>query len=108
MLAKIYPCINTPSCTASSGTAVAADRVSIFSFPNVSTTTVGDDETCGGTPTYMPYTLPKIPATYHPVASDPSILGYQPISYNGGTTYATYQMTPPPATPSTSSDPDVN
>jgi hypothetical protein len=108
MLAKIYPCINTPSCTASSSTAVAADRVSIFSFPNVSTTTVGYDETCGGTPTFMPYTLPKIPATYNPVASDPSILGYQPISYNGGTTYATYQVTPPPTTPSTSSDPDVN
>ena len=111
MLAKIYPCINTVSCTASSSTSVAADRVSIFSFPNVSTGTVAYDETCGGTPTFEPYTLPKIPPAYNPVSGDPSIAGYVPITYtptSGSAFTATYQMTPAPATPSTSSDPDKN
>jgi Flp pilus assembly protein TadG len=98
MLSGIYPCINVPSCTASSSTNVAAVRVSIFTFPNVSTAQLPYEVNCSGTPTFMPYTLPKVPPAG-------STAGYRPISYDGGTTYATYQVTAPSGT---SADPDTN
>jgi hypothetical protein len=107
MLTDIYPCLGVSTCTADSSTNVAAVRVSLFSFPNIKTTDVTKDVNCSGTPAYVNYTFPKIPPAYNPVKNDPSLAGYKPISYDGGTTYATYQITAPSATPTTT-DPDAN
>ncbi len=101
MLYQIYPCIQVASCTASSATNVAAVRVSFFSFPNVKTTELKYDNCAStGTPTFMKYTLPKIPPPG-------STAGYEPISYDGGSTYATYQITAPSGSTS-GADPDAN
>jgi hypothetical protein len=90
MLKGINPCYGSTSCSASSATSVF--RVSLFSFPNVTSATVADDTSCGGTPTAVAYTLPAIPTS--------SIVdGYVPFSYTAGTTgstipLTTYQITP--------------
>ena len=113
MLTDIYPCLGVSTCTADSSTNVAAVRVSLFSFPNIHTTDVTKDVNCSGTPggagtpAWEVYTFPKIPPAYNPVSGDPSLAGYRPLSYDGGTTYVTYQITAPSATPTTT-DPDAN
>jgi Flp pilus assembly protein TadG len=49
----------------------SVDRLALFSFPNVTTTTVADDYGCNGTnPTKEPYTFPTAgAATYTPLGS---------------------------------------
>ncbi len=77
-LADINPCSGVSgTCTASN----AKMRVSVFSFPNVSTSNVADDYTCGGSPTNEPYTLPE-----------PNISSYSNLTY--GSTTATYEDVP--------------
>ena len=75
-LAATNPC---PAGGCASGSNV---RVSLFSFPNLSTTGYSDTSTCGSTFTNKPYTLPTTTAT-----------SYAPIQYTGTTAYtATYQL----------------
>jgi hypothetical protein len=62
-------------------------HVSLFSFPNVSTTNVADDYNCGGTPTNEPYTFPSATATSY------TSITYTPTRGSGGWT-ATYQVLP--------------
>jgi hypothetical protein len=77
-LGRINPCSGAPAtCTTSN----AKIRVSLFSFPNVSTSNVADDYNCGGSPTKEPYTLP-----------DNGISSYSNLTY--GSTTATYQDVP--------------
>lgn len=60
-------------------------HISLFMFPNVSTTNVAYQYTCAGNPTTEPYTFPLTTAT-----------SYTPIRYNpssGGGWTATYQIT---------------
>jgi Flp pilus assembly protein TadG len=57
-------------------------RVSLFSFPNLSTTGFSNTATCSSTFTNEPYTLPSTTATT-----------YAPIKYTGTTAFtATYQL----------------
>jgi hypothetical protein len=62
-------------------------RVSLFSFPDVSTATVARDSNCGGTPDYMVYTLPPaLAASYSPLSYK------QSNGYTNTTWTATYQI----------------
>jgi hypothetical protein len=77
-LGRINPCAGVSgTCSASN----AKVRISLFSFPNVSTSNVADDYTCGGSPTNEPYTLPA-----------QGISSYSNLTY--GSTTATYQDVP--------------
>lgn len=110
MLTKINPCgASGTNCTAASNQALV--RVSLFTFPNVDTGSVANDITCGGKATEDLYTLPRIPTTGYTLTGTPLLTsGYVPIKYTppAGTAYtATYQVTYPSASPSTT-DPDVN
>ena len=84
LLEKVNPCGGISSCT----TTNAKVRISLFSFPNVTTATVADDYTCGGTPTNEMYTLPATTLT--------GTVGYVPLSYSGGSSIpqSTYQDVP--------------
>lgn len=97
MLKGINPCRGVAGCGV--GDTTTNFRVSLFSFPNVSTDTVANDYNCGSAPTAQEYTLPVIPASG--VTS-----GYAPITYSQTTTgrhgqqttttlTSTYQITPP-------------
>jgi hypothetical protein len=91
--------------------------VSLFTFPNVDTGSVNNDITCGGTADEDQYTLPNIPTTNNLLTGTPSTAGYVPIKYSlttgtgkSATTTsftATYQITLPSGSPSTT-DPDAN
>ncbi len=90
MLKGINPCQGSASCSTASANSIF--RVSLFSFPNVTSATVAYDYNCKGTPTSEDYTLPLIPPTG-------STDAYQPFGYKagtGGTTIpvTTYQITP--------------
>ncbi len=77
-LGRVNPCSGVAgTCTESN----AKVRVSLFSFPNVSTSNVADDYTCNGSPTNELYTLP-----------DQGISSYSPLTYGSAT--ATYQDVP--------------
>ena len=91
MLKGINPCNSgQASCDASSN--MSNFRVSLFSFPNVTTGTVSNDYDCSGTPkapTEQLYTLPAIPTSG-------STSPYKPFAYTGTSAFtATYQITPP-------------
>jgi hypothetical protein len=73
-LAAVNPCQSGYSTCASSNNNV---RVSLFTFPNMTTGTMTKDYTCSGSPTHQTYTFP--PAT---------------ASSYSGTSGATYQVTP--------------
>jgi hypothetical protein len=104
LLTHISPCAGSVSCTADSDNAI--DRISLFSFPNVSTTDVTKDKDCSGTPSWMNYTFPKIPTSDGTPTGNALTTGYKPISYDSGATYATYQITAPSGT--SGKDPDAN
>ena len=81
LLAGLSPCSPAAgTCTVTNGVAAGAlDQVSIFTFPNVTLGTVGDDTNCSGTnPTIVPYELPSYNATT-----------YAP----SGNNYGTYEVT---------------
>jgi hypothetical protein len=83
MLGAVSPCAPGYSTCA---TAHANFHVALFSFPAVSTSTVGDDtSSCGSMPLFMAYSLPLTTAT-----------SYSPISYvESGTTWTpTYEIVP--------------
>jgi hypothetical protein len=85
LLGNLDPCPSSFS-TCSSTTATS-ERVSLWTFPSVTTSTVVQDTNCGSAnPTIEPYTFP--PAT-------PSSTNYSTGTYiNGGTTYnMTYAIT---------------
>ncbi|MGA2671600.1 MAG: pilus assembly protein TadG-related protein [Terracidiphilus sp.] len=84
LLQTTNPC---PSGVSSCSGTGANFRVSLFSFPGVSTSTVSDDSTnCNATPNYMMYTLPLPTATsYTPLTYSTS--GSHPVSWT-----ATYQI----------------
>jgi hypothetical protein len=111
MLTQINPCAGgVTSCNAASGQALI--RVSLFSFPNVDTGSVNNDITCGGSATEDLYTLPKIPTSNGQLTgtaiTSGANAGYVPIKYTpttGSAWTATYQITLPSASPSTT-DPD--
>jgi hypothetical protein len=84
LLQNLTPCVTSGCGSLSSGNYThPLDRVSLFSFPNVTTTSVNHDYCSGGssTPTPAVYTFPT--ATASQWSS-----GYSPISS------ATYQVTP--------------
>jgi hypothetical protein len=67
LLAELVPCAsNESTCGTATNGAVAnsVDRVSLFTFPNMVTTTVGNDYSCPtSNPTIEPYTFPSATAT---------------------------------------------
>jgi hypothetical protein len=77
LLQNVNPCAGVTGCSSSN----AKFRVALFSFPNVSTSTVADDYNCSGTPTNEPYTLP-----------DTNLTSYTPLTYSS--VQATYEDTP--------------
>jgi Flp pilus assembly protein TadG len=94
LLGSINPCLgSTASCSASSSNSIF--RVSLFTFPNVTTSQIAYDYNCGGTPTGQPYTLPAI-------LSSTSTSGYSSIQYSGSGGYnpsftGTYESSQPNA-----------
>lgn len=83
LLLGINPCLGSTNCTS---TANSILRVSLFSFPNVTTASVDNDYCVSGTPNATAFTLPL-----------PTATSYTPITYkeSGGTTWtSTYQITP--------------
>lgn len=87
MLENVNPC--APGYT-SCDTSNAYFHVSLFTFPGISTATVADEYSCGGTPAFMAFTLPLTTAT-----------SYTPLQYkvssgshSGQTWTATYQVIP--------------
>ncbi len=87
MLGGIPPCeagLTTP-CNAAQANAVF--RVSMFTFPNITTSTISSDWTGSGSPTETGYTLPARPAAL-------STAGYQSVTYTGATSESsTYLVT---------------
>lgn len=85
MLSSINPCSGSTNCAS---TANSVLRVSLFSFPNVTTSSVGIDYcAANGTPEATAYTLPL-----------PGATSYTPLTYktaSGATWTSTYQITPP-------------
>lgn len=77
---------NINPCSGVSGACSAANaktRVSLFSFPNVSTSDVADDYTCSGSPTREQYTLPaKSQASYSNLTYGSATATYQDVSYS--------------------------
>lgn len=87
LLLELAPCeAQVTTCSVSNGIAQnSVDNVSLFTFPNMTTTTVTDDTNCSGTnPKIEPYDFPSSTGTTY--SSTPEIAG--------GTTYnMTYQVT---------------
>jgi hypothetical protein len=107
MLQNINPCLpgySNSTCTPTSGSAM---RVSLFTFPNVSTKQIAYDYNCLGSPTPLPSPLPYS----LPIAPTTTSAGYTPITYTDldsgwaavgagttGSSYTpTYQVTVPNA-----------
>lgn len=82
MLSAASPCAPTYTTCASAHSNL---RITLFSFPGISTSTVSNDTTGCTQPTFMQYTLPK-----------PGNTSYSPLSYTqSGTTWTgTYQIVP--------------
>jgi len=87
MLQNVNPCAPGYTSCASSN---AYFHVSVFTFPGISTATVADEYSCGGTPAFMAFTLPLTTST-----------SYTPLQYkvssgthSGQTWTATYQVIP--------------
>ena len=79
-LSGINPCAGVSgTCDASNAKA----RVSLFSFPNVSTANVSDDYNCGGSPTKERYTLPaKNISSYSDLTYGSTTSTYEDVSYS--------------------------
>jgi hypothetical protein len=78
--------------------------VSSFTFPNVTTATIGYDTTCSGSkPAEEVYSLPVVPTSTSTSAYTP--FTYTTTGSGGGKTTSTYQVT---ASSGSSSDPDAN
>jgi Flp pilus assembly protein TadG len=90
LLKTINPCPIGSNCTDT--------RVSLFTFPNVSTTQAPNDYTCGGaTPTAQPVSFPTPgAATYNPTGSS-TVATYQIMGY-----LSNYQGTTPVSPPALS------
>ncbi len=93
LLQNVNPCGGVSSCT----TSTAKFRVALFSFPNVSTSTVSDFWSCGNstptTPAHEPYTFPKVTMTKtSPLTYSDSLTAYTPLTYSS--VDATYEDTP--------------
>jgi Flp pilus assembly protein TadG len=90
LLLQLAPCEATvQTCTVSGGVANnSVDNVALFTFPNVSTTYVGDDTNCSAGPprtgAILPYVFPSPTGTTY--SSNPEL-------YNGSTVPMTYQVT---------------
>jgi Flp pilus assembly protein TadG len=80
LLSTINPC---PSGLTTCTPDQAILRVALFSFPGVSTSTVADD-TSGGTPNFMVYSLPLVPP-----APPSTTTSYTPLTYTETTTTGT-------------------
>ena len=79
MLLTLNPCAASGCGTVSNGNvAHPVDKVSIFTYPNITTATVADDYNCSGaTPSITPYTFPSTTAvTYTPGTSTYQVIGY--------------------------------
>lgn len=99
LLKAVQPCPGGSNCTSSD----TQFRVALFSFPNVTTSTVSHYWTCGGAATPEPYTLP-ISNGYSTETT--TLTSYTPLGYatastsRGTTTYtskipvSTYEDTP--------------
>jgi hypothetical protein len=102
LLGGMSPCSGGGSCTSSS--AYSVFRVSSFTFPNVTTATIGYDTTCSGSkPAEEVYSLPVVPTSTSTSAYTP--FTYTTTGSGGGKTTSTYQVT---ASSGSSSDPDAN
>jgi hypothetical protein len=86
LLEDLSPCAASVSnCgTATSGNvANSVDRVSLFTFPNVTVGSVDDDYNCGRTsPKSEPYTFPSATATSYPPTNPAPTATYQIVSYS--------------------------
>ena len=79
LLQDAYPCGAGQTCYPT-GTATPDDAVSLFTFPTITTATLGNDTTCStSNPNVDPYTVPTLPATDT----------LQIIPFSGGVTYKT-------------------
>jgi Flp pilus assembly protein TadG len=80
MLLVLDPCPATAPCGTITNGNVAnpVDKVSIFTYPNITTTTVGNDSNCSGNDiSIAPYTFPLANAvTYTPGTSTYQVVGY--------------------------------
>jgi len=99
LLQSVQPCAGGVNCTSDN----TKFRVALFSFPNVTTSTVKYDYQCGGTPTDEPYTLP-LSMGYSTETT--TLTSYQyPLGYatkntstKNGKTTTTYTQTVPVST----------
>jgi Flp pilus assembly protein TadG len=92
LLSELSPCgssVTTCGAATNGNVANSVDRVSLFAFPNVTTTTASDAYGCSGTkPTIEPYTFPSQTATS--LATMPYTVT---TTSRTKTTTTTYQMT---------------
>ncbi len=91
LLGELSPCAASYSTCSVNANGVATnsvDNVSLFTFPNITTTTVTDDTNCSGTnPTIQPYSFPtSTPSAGSGYVTTPFITG-------GATVNMTYQVT---------------
>jgi len=94
LLENMAPCgAQSSTCTISNNVAAnSVDRVSLFTFPNITVGTTQNQYKCNtSNPTVIPYTFPSPPgstgATYDPSGSATS-------SYTSGSSVPTYRVTP--------------
>ena len=93
LLQSLSPCtVVQGNCNANSTTGIATnalDQVALFTFPNATTTTIGDDTNCGGiSPTAEDYTFPAIGATTYAGTSYTTGVGKTSKTYTD-----TYEVT---------------
>jgi Flp pilus assembly protein TadG len=102
LLGGLNPCAGGGTTGCNTTSPYAQFRVSMFTFPNITTATIGYDTSCSGTkPVEQIYTLPVIHASTY-------TSGYTPVTYtskSGSSFTATYQVTPGNVV--TTSDPDT-
>jgi hypothetical protein len=83
LLTKLSPCKDDNSACATDGNA-ANDRVSLFTFPNVTIATAAKDHSCGDAwPDIAPYSFPPPHASsYAPPATPPDTPTYQIVGFS--------------------------
>jgi Putative Flp pilus-assembly TadE/G-like len=86
LLQNMNPCVasSTDCGSAVNGNVSnAVDKVSIFTYPNITVGTVSADTDCGGSnPTAVPYTFPSTTATSYSPGTGSSTPTYQVVNYS--------------------------
>ena len=103
LLGELYPCASSQStCSTTNGVAAyPVDQVSIFTFPNMTTTTASAEYDCSGStsPTINPYIFPPDSTSNPKNTTSPSTMPYTTSTTSNGhttttTVTMTYQVTP--------------